>query len=78
MSEILYQSNLISIIVPIRNEEVIIEEVLHSLKEQSLPATIEIEIILIDGLSDDRTLDIINEFKKANLDINIKIFFPKI
>jgi len=77
MSEILYQSNLISIIVPIRNEEVIIEEVLHSLKEQSLPATIEIEIILIDGLSDDRTLDIINEFKKANLDINIKILTNK-
>lgn len=68
-----YKSNIISIIVPIRNEEVIIEKVLNSLKEQSLPKSIELEILLIDGLSEDRTLDIINEFKKANQDLNIKI-----
>ena len=73
MNDASYQSNLISVIVPIRNEEIIIEKVLNSLKEQSLPKSIELEIILIDGLSDDRTLDIINEFKKANLDLNIKI-----
>ena len=65
MNDASYQSNLISVIVPIRNEEIIIEKVLNSLKEQSLPKSIELEIILIDGLSDDRTLDIINEFKKS-------------
>ncbi len=73
MNDEFYQSNLISIIVPIRNEEIIIERVLNSLKEQSLPKSVELEIILIDGLSDDHTLDIINEFKKANPHLNIKI-----
>tara|TARA_X000000368_G_C23030794_1_gene712460 strand:+ start:117 stop:1142 length:1026 start_codon:yes stop_codon:yes gene_type:complete len=69
----LYKSDLISIIAPIRNEQDIIEEVLHSLKQQSLPQSIQLEIILIDGMSDDNTLNIINKFKENNLDINIKV-----
>jgi len=73
----LYKSDLISIIAPIRNEEAIIEEVLYSLKQQSLPTSIQLELILIDGMSDDNTLDIINKFKKANLDIDIKILRNK-
>ena len=73
----MYKSDLISIIAPIRNEEAIIEEVLYSLKQQSLPTSIQLELILIDGMSDDNTLDIINKFKKANLDIDIKILRNK-
>mgnify|MGYP001361274040 FL=1 len=69
----MYKSDLISIIAPIRNEQDIIEEVLHSLKQQSLPQSIQLEIILIDGMSDDNTLNIINKFKENNLDINIKV-----
>ena len=39
MNDASYQSNLISVIVPIRNEEIIIEKVLI-LKEQSLPKSL--------------------------------------
>tara|TARA_B100001250_G_scaffold360657_1_gene338282 strand:- start:27374 stop:28417 length:1044 start_codon:yes stop_codon:yes gene_type:complete len=73
----LYQDNLISIIAPIRNEENTIEEVLHSLKKQSLPESILLEIILIDGMSDDDTINIISRFKDANLSMNIKILKNK-
>ena len=73
----MYKSDLISIIAPIRNEEDIIEEVLYSLKQQSLPTSIQLEIILIDGMSDDNTLNIINKFKEANLNIDIKVLKNK-
>ncbi len=69
----MYKSDLISIIAPIRNEQDIIEKVLHSLKQQSLPQSMQLEIILIDGMSDDNTLNIINKFKENNLDIDIKV-----
>lgn len=68
---------LISVIVPIRNEEKIILSVLESLKKQILPYNTSLEILLIDGLSDDNTLKIISDFKHQNLQLNIKILENK-
>lgn len=64
---------LISVIVPIRNEEKIILSVLESLKKQSLPKNTSLEILLVDGLSSDGTLNLITKFKKNNANLNIKI-----
>lgn len=73
----MYKDNLISIIAPIRNEENIIEEVLYSIKKQYIPKSIKLEIILIDGMSDDNTLDIIKKFREVNFDMDIKILENK-
>jgi len=52
----------VSIICPIRNEEKYIAECLQSLVEQSFDVD-KIEIIVVDGMSDDRTPDIVREFQ---------------
>ena len=67
------KKELISIIAPIRNEEDIIEEVLNSLKKQSLPKSILLEILLIDGMSDDNTISIISRFKNMNPNMNLSL-----
>lgn len=48
---------MISIIIPVYNEEVTIDRVLHS-----LPFGNGIEVIIVDGQSDDRTMDIVRKY----------------
>ena len=69
---------IISIIIPVRNEEIYIERCISSVLAFSLPENIETEIIIIDGMSTDQTVNILNEkFKQiSNLRIlkNRKLF----
>lgn len=51
---------LISVIIPVYNEESFIVECLHSVYSQDYPIE-EIEIIIVDGNSSDKTVDIIRE-----------------
>ena len=60
----------VSIIVPVLNEEQYIALSLESLLNQSYFNIIE--ILIIDGLSTDRTLEIVNNYK--DLDNRIKVF----
>lgn len=53
---------IVSIICPIRNEEKYIGACLQSLVEQSFDAD-KIEILVVDGMSDDRTREIAHEFQ---------------
>jgi glycosyltransferase involved in cell wall biosynthesis len=55
----------VSIIMPVRNEEVYIGVVLNNIFSQDYPSE-KIEVIIVDGQSEDATLDIINNFKKRN------------
>lgn len=50
---------LISIIIPCRNEEKFIEKCINSVQGFTLPENAEIEILIIDGMSDDRTQSIV-------------------
>jgi biofilm PGA synthesis N-glycosyltransferase PgaC len=59
----------ISIIIPVRNEEKNILALLHSLKNQTYPASL-FEIILVDDFSTDQTATLIN---KCRLDNSILI-----
>ena len=51
----------VSVIVPILNEELYIENCLESLLAQDYPKDY-LEIILVDGMSTDKTLEIINRY----------------
>ncbi|MDU5108612.1 glycosyltransferase family 2 protein [Clostridium sp.] len=53
----------VSIIIPCRNEENYIKECIDSFLNQSYPKEL-IEIIIADGMSTDKTRDIINEMSK--------------
>jgi len=55
------QNSFITILIPTFNEENFISECLKSVLDFDLPENIEIEILVIDGMSTDRTVRIINE-----------------
>lgn len=50
---------LISVIIPCRNEERYIEECLKSVLAFRLPPSVEMEVFVMDGMSEDRTADIV-------------------
>lgn len=62
----------ISLIVPIYMEEKYIKEFLNSLCMQTYPLE-KMEIILIDGMSTDRTREIIKEFMKKHPNYDIRL-----
>lgn len=62
----------VSIIVPCYNEESTIRHLLDSILKQTYPRT-EMELIISDGMSTDRTLDVIAEFQKEHVDLSVKV-----
>jgi len=62
----------VSVIIPCRNEEKYIEKCLGSILNQDYPKD-RIEILVVDGMSEDRTREIINKFKIKNSRFKIKI-----
>ena len=67
-----YQNNLpfISIIVPCRNEEKFIKKCLDSIIEQNYPEE-KMEILVIDGISKDKTEKIVKEYPEQKLSIRL-------
>lgn len=62
----------ITIILPIRNEEVFIEKTLMSIINQKYPSE-KVEIIIVDGMSTDNTLIVVNDVIKRFPNQKIKI-----
>lgn len=58
---------LVSIIIPVFNEETHIEEVLNKIKAVRLPENVDREIIVIDDGSSDRTPQILKKFMADNV-----------
>ena len=54
----------ISVILPVRNEEKYIRACVDSVFAQDYPAE-KMEVIFVDGCSDDRTVEILREMQKA-------------
>jgi len=55
----------VSVIMPVRNEELYIERSLLSVMRQDYPYR-NMEIIVVDGMSDDATKDIVSRIRKEN------------
>jgi cellulose synthase/poly-beta-1,6-N-acetylglucosamine synthase-like glycosyltransferase len=62
----------VSIIVPARNEETVIDKKLQNLSEVKYPNS-KIEIIVVDDASEDRTLEKVEDFVANHVDLNIKV-----
>lgn len=62
----------VSVIIPCRNEEKSIGEVLQAIYDQSYPVG-DIEVLIADGMSDDKTQEIIADFSKEHSDLYIKV-----
>lgn len=60
----------ISLVIPCRNEERYIKRCLDSVVEQNYPLD-NIEVLVVDGKSKDRTIKIVESYKKTNLSIKI-------
>lgn len=63
---------IISIVLAVRNEEKYIEPCLQSCKKQSLKRE-KFEIIIVDGLSTDKTMKLVKNFQSKNPDVQIRI-----
>lgn len=70
MEENLKNEPLVSIVVPVRNEEKYIDKLIDSIKNQNYSLE-KLEIIFVDGNSEDKTIKVIEENKKNNLNIRI-------
>jgi succinoglycan biosynthesis protein ExoA len=55
----------VSFVMPVRNEQEYIRASLQSLVDQSYPVS-DLEIIVVDGRSSDRTLEIVEEIRRQN------------
>ncbi len=64
---------LVSVIIATKNEERNIEFCLRSVLAQTYPKE-DIEIIVVDNYSPDRTVEIINELQKEFASLNLKVF----
>jgi len=54
--------SLVSIIIPCRNEERYIEKCLETILSQDYPKE-KLEVLVVDGASEDRTKEVIEELK---------------
>jgi succinoglycan biosynthesis protein ExoA len=63
----------VSVVLPIRNEVAHIEAVLEQLLEQDYPRHLIIEIIVVDGRSEDGTRDAIARFQERHPDARIRV-----
>jgi len=58
------KKELISVLIPVRNEELFLESLLKSVTGFIIPDYSEIEVWIIDGMSSDKSLDIVRKFQK--------------
>jgi len=63
---------IVSIIVPCYNEEATIRHLLDSILAQTYPRA-QMELIISDGMSTDRTRDVIAEFQKEHADLTVRV-----
>jgi succinoglycan biosynthesis protein ExoA len=62
----------VSIIVPCYNEEKTIHHLLHAVLAQTYPRA-QTELIISDGMSTDRTRQVITDFQRGHADFNIRV-----
>lgn len=68
------RKSLLSVIIPVYNEEKTIHLILNRVVDVKLDYGFEKEIILVNDFSDDKSGEAIEAFMKANQDVDIKLF----
>ncbi len=61
---------MVTVVVPMRNEEAYIAKCLRSIVEQDYPRD-SLEVLVVDGLSDDRSREIVKEFRQEHPSIRL-------
>ena len=51
---------IVTVVIPCRNEEAHIEQCIRSIYESKLESGIELEVLVVDGMSDDSTIQVID------------------
>ncbi|GAB5525360.1 MAG: glycosyltransferase family 2 protein [Roseivirga sp.] len=67
-------SKLLSVVIPVYNEEQYIARVLNSVSGVEIGELWEMEVIVVNDCSTDKTLEQIDEFMASNPDLNIRSF----
>lgn len=62
----------VSVIIPCYNEEATIHKLLEALRSQTYPLA-KLEVVISDGLSTDRTRDVIAAFQEAHADLAVRV-----
>jgi len=62
----------LTVVLPVRNEEAHISETLWALASQDYPKD-RYELIVVDGQSDDATRDVVQRFKDAHPDVDLRL-----
>jgi glycosyltransferase involved in cell wall biosynthesis len=70
--------NILSIIVPVYNEEATISLILNKIKEVVLSNEIQKELIIVNDCSSDHTADEVDKFINSNPALNIRFFQHKV
>jgi len=68
------QPKILSIIIPVYNEEKTIHLILDKIKQVELIGELEKEIVMVNDFSSDNSWDRLIEYKEKNPDINISLF----
>ena len=66
------KTELVSIVVPCRNEEAFIADCIASMLDFNLPEHIQIEVLVLDGLSEDQTVIKLRSIMEK--DARVKLF----
>lgn len=62
----------VSVIIPCYNEEATIRKLLGALRSQTYPLP-KMEVVISDGLSTDRTREVITEFQSEHADLSVRV-----
>lgn len=65
---------LLSIIIPVFNEEKTIKAILEKIKDANLCSSLKKEVIVVDDYSVDKTPEIINQFREENNELKLHYF----
>jgi len=61
----------VAIVIPCRNEQANIEECITAICNSDLPNHIEVQIYVVDGLSDDKTIEILNQLQLNHKNLTV-------
>ena len=66
-------ASIVSVICPVRNEELHIGSMLQTIASQELPPSVSLEVIVVDGDSTDGTVDVVRRFGEDHPTLELRL-----